>query len=244
MKRKKSESQFIKKIYMKKNQLIIILAIILISGISIFAQDLKVFDLEFNKPLTIRECEYGVYKSQQGRGLLAKKTHGYSYVNQTLTKGSCFRRVNNRFFDMSIPRSESLPVLTMPKSAAVKIVYSNETRPNIVFSSGSVNYSDIEAEVDENGNLIRIRFLTEMDKSKEILQILLQKYGKYTSAKDYEAHSPYGSIREFSIFSWELPKLKILYQTLANANLGYSTLGNMEITYQTKKIAPKDNNPL
>lgn len=228
---------------MKNNvdRIIMILAIIFLCEATTYAQDLKVFDLEFAKPLTVKECPYAVNEGQSGRGLFAKKLHSYAYLKLPSVKETCFKRVDNRFFDYALPRSTPLPVLTPPQSARIKIIFSDGSKPSLLAAERS---NEIDAEVDENGNLIRVLFYTDMDKSKDILAVLLQKYGKYSSGKNYEAHTGYGSIREFSIFLWELKQLKVDYQTLINGTTILSTWGTVEITYQTKKIAPKDKNPL
>lgn len=221
-------------------RLIFVIAFTFLCAMSNFAQDLKVFDLELAKPLALSECPYAVNTGKAGPGVCAKKMHMYAYlklpVNQT-----CFKRVKNRFFEQPISTSTPLPTLPPPTGTEIKIAYPAATRPGLLAAEA---YPEIDGEVDENGNLVRILFYTDEAKSKDVLQVLLQKYGKTSSAKDYEAHLQYGTIREFSIFAWELPQLKVTYRTLINGTSILSTWGTVEIIHQPKKVAPKDKNPL
>lgn len=227
---------------MRTNHAFIVLALILLSGISVLAQDLKVFGMEFGKPPTMSECPFAVAEGQVGRGLFAKKAHNYRYIDPVAVEGSCFKRVNNRFFDYAIPRSEKLPALTAPRSGEVKIAYSDNSRPGLLATSALS--LELVAEVDDKSNLTRVKFFTDAERSKDILQTLVQKYGKYSSGKTYDAVSSYGSIREFSIYVWEIGKLKVTYQTLVNGTSSLSTVGTIEIIYQPNKGPIKDNNPL
>lgn len=216
------------------------LTFVLFGSLTANAQDLKVFGLELAKPLAIPECAFGINTGQEGRGLFAKKYHHYSYYIQPAVKETCFKRVNNRFFDQPTPRSTTLPTLVAPREASVKIVFSPADRPGILAKDAS---PEVSGEVDENGALILIHFRTDWDRSKDVFAVLTQKYGKQTSAKSYDAISSYGTIREFSIYEWDLKQLKVSYRSLVNGTSLASTWGDVEISYQQKKVV-KDNNPL
>jgi hypothetical protein len=225
---------------MKLNSLAVSFAFVLFCGFSTFAQDLKVFGLELAKPLAIPECPFGINTGQEGRGLFAKKYHHYGYYIQPDVKETCFKRVNNRFFDMPTPRSTPLPTLVAPKEASVKIVFSSAGRPGILAKD---LHPEMSGVVDENGALVLVQFRTDWDRSKDVFAVLTQKYGKQTSGKSYDAISSYGTIREFSIYEWDLKQLKVSYRTLINGTSLASTWGDVEISYQQKKVI-KDNNPL
>lgn len=224
---------------MKKHKLIIVLAITLLSGVSIFSQDLKVFDLEFDKPISVRECKYKVVEEKQSTGKYSiifdrsknQKVRQYQYLKETLVNDTCFQRYNDSSFVNWT--SESLPILTAPKNSILFINYSQETKPSIMYSN------DIMAWIDKNGSLTGVRFITPVNKSNEILQVLVNKYGKYSSGKTYET-TEIRDIREFSIFKWNLNIFYIQYDT----EYSDSRAGRVEISYTPKKFAPKDNNPL
>lgn len=247
---------------MKIKQIILFIAITAFSSISVFAQDLSVFDLKLNEPFSIRECKYTIQESltvngipipNNGDGLIgrkAKKSKMYQYTEDVPDTDKCFQRIGMYYTDSPLPgtrEAENLPPIVAPNNQVVKLMYAKDLRPAIA------NSEDIWVGIQET-KLTGIRFYFRYTNEKNIFQVLTKKYGKPSSTQNFDLQTPMGTRKDYYQAKWEFPKLSVTFLSLdtnrigydmKNAPLGYlSEVGSVMIQYKITENKPKDNNPL
>lgn len=247
---------------MKIKQIILFIAITAFSSVSIFAQDLSVFDLKLNEPFSIRECKYtiqenvtvnGIPVPNSGGGLLGKKgkiSKRYIYTEEIPAADKCFQRVGMYYTDNPLPGTReaiNLPPVIAPNNQVVKLVYANDLRPAIADSE------DIWVGIQET-KLTGLRFYFNYRNEKSVYQVLTRKYGKPSSTQNFELQTPAGNRKDYYQAKWDFPKLSVVFLSLdtnrigydmKNAPLGYlSEVGSVMIQYKIAENKPKDNNPL
>lgn len=219
----------------------------------------SVFDLVLGQPFTIRECSYEIVEREMGmegvavpkrnRGLFGKPDHVskmYRYTEIKPATDKCFQRVGPFYTSPPIP-GVALPPALPPNNQKVKLIYADDARPALADSE------DIWIGIQDT-RLTGIRFYFQNRNERNVLQVLIKKYGRPDSTEKFVLQTPEGTLRNYSNTNWNFPRLRVTFLSLETKQIGYdpqdspigyrSEVGSVTVQYLEQETIRGDGNPL